>query len=308
MSNRKGNVLITVLIMMAFLTSMVIVMNEKSSTSYRGVLDLQADNQGGVYAGTVLVALRQLMEYDDPEYDAPTDQWASVQSIPVKGGFVSVSVMPADDGLPVNALTNTDNATKKRMEEAFEYMYTALGYDDDMWKSLEDWVSLSTTRPVSQSVASTTFNTQGNSYTAKFGPINSLYEMRLIPGYPAIYRDIAQHLSVGEQEPKININFADNLTIRALLPELAPYVGEIIEARNDEPFKTKDALYNILGSSNRDIYTAVLPYFDVKSTLFYVKIEVSILGSQQYYHALMRKSGKRMTVVRYIEGRGIDYF
>lgn len=300
--------LVTVLIMMAFLTSMVIVIYERSTASYRGVLDLQADNQGGIYAGTALTALRALMEYDNPEYDDPTDQWNMIPSIPVKGGFISVTVRPADDRLPVNALVNTDNDTKRRMEKAFETMYASLGYDDEMWKSLKDWVSTSTAIPLSQTIPGAVFNPGGNSYTAKNAMLSSLYEIRLIPGYSGVYKDIIKHLSLGELEPKININFADNLTIQSFLPELAPYVDNIIAEREKEPFRNKNALYNILGSGNRDIYTATLPFFDVKSTLFYVKIEVDILDTLQYYHILMRRNGSRFTVIRYIEGRGLDYF
>ena len=307
MSKREGNVLVTVLIMTAFMASLVIVLHERSSASYRGALDLQADNQGGIYAGTALTVLRTLMEFDDPEYDAPTDQWTVIPPIPVRGGFVSVSVRPADSRLPVNALANQDNATKKRMEDAFEYMYASLEYSDIMWKSLRDWVS-SVSGPGQSIIRGVVFNAEGNSYMAKHGLLSSLYEIRLIPGYPEVYNDVVKYLSLGELEPKININFADNLTIRAFLPELTTYVDEIIEAREKEPLKTKDALYRILGNTNQELYTKVLPFFDVKSSLFYVKIEVNILSSTQYYHILMRKSGRRFIVIRYIEGRGIDYF
>ncbi len=305
---RKGSVLIVVLVMTAFILTLVMALHEKSSESFGGVIDVQAENQGAIYAGSALTVIRQLMSLDDESYDAPTDQWATLPSIPVKNGYVTVTITPADDRLPVNALTQKDETKYERVKKAFEYIFSELDYDNTLWWALKDWVSSSESTPMSTEIHDTTFNSEGSSYTAKFSGLSSLYEMRMIPGFPSAYKDLSKYLCVGDTEPKININFADKLTIQALLPELDPYVDEIIEKRAETPFKSKDELYNMLGSGNRDIYTAILPYFDVKSTFFYVKIEVDIIENTQYYHALLKRNGKRFTVLRYIEGRSISYF
>jgi type II secretory pathway component PulK len=123
-----------------------------------------------------------------------------------------------------------------------------------------------------------------------------------------IYRDLSQYITTGEVAPKININMAEAIVIRAMLPELEPFIDRIIEERAENPFRNKDAVYAILGQGNRDIYNKILPFFDVKSTLFYVRIEVNILDGVQNYHALMQRSGNSMTVLRYIEGGNLDYF
>jgi hypothetical protein len=214
-------------------------------------------------------------------------------------------VTPADDRLPVNALSQTDDDKSERIRNAFDKTFTELGYGT-LWHSLRDWVSDSAAIPMSTEIIGETFNRDASPYTAKFGPISTLYEIRLIPEFPAIYKDIAEHLSVGEKEPKININFADNLTVISLIPEFEPYIDTIMSARAENPFTAKDAIYNLIQDS--EAYTAALPFFDVKSSLFYVKIEVDVLNTVQIFHVLLRRNGKRFTVIRYIEGRDIRYF
>jgi type II secretory pathway component PulK len=291
-----------------FISSIAMLILERSSNSYMQVIAIQRDNQGAIYSGTALAAVSALMEFDNPDYDSVEDAWNFLPGIPVKDGFAYVQIRAADAKLPINSLANTNEAISERMQAAFTNLFRELGYEDELWKYLKDWVSSSNAEPMSNFVTGTTFNQQGNSYTAKHAPLSSLYEIRLMPQFAEIYRELSQYTTIGETTPRININMADALVIRSFLPELEPFVDTIIEARAENPFKNKDALYGILGPANLEIYTKVLPFFDVKSTLFYVRIEVNILDGIQNYHALMRRSGRRMTVISYIEGGGLDYF
>lgn len=306
--NRRASVLMAVLIFIAFMLSLAVMIFDKSSTSYTGVADIQADYQGAVYAGTALKMIETLMGLEDAEYDAEDDVWMTIPDIPVQGGFVMVTIRPADDRLPVNALANTNKDTAKRVQEAFDFLFAEKAYDSEVWRSMHDWVNGSGGQMLSTSVENAEFNTQHNSFTAKHSPLETLAEIRLLPSVSGMYKELSGLVCMGETEPRININFASSLTIKALLPELGSSAEQIVEFRQEQPFKKKDDLYMFLGSGNVSAYTAVLPFFDVKSTLFYVKIEVNILETQKYYHALYRRSGKSMTLLRYIEGRNIDYF
>lgn len=297
------------LVTVAFVLTLVTFVFQKSSTSYSGVVNIQADNQGAIYAATAVNAIKMLMEYDDANFDGMNDTWRAIPSIPVEGGFVSIEIRPADDRLPINSLTNADNNTKERVREAFDDLFSELEYDKEMWHSLHDWVnSDNNSEFLSLNIVGQVFNREGNSYKPRHAPLTSLPELRQLPEYSQVYNNIVQYLSVGEKDPKININFAPPEVIRALMPELDSYIDRIIEQREEQPFEKKDEIYALLGSSNRDTYTNILPFFDVKSTLFYVKIELNLLNSERYYHVLMRRNGKTMTVIRYIEGRSINYF
>jgi type II secretory pathway component PulK len=282
---------------------------ERAGESYREVLDRQGDAQGAIYAGSALRVAQYLMGKNNAAYDASDSLWTFIPPIPVNNGFVAITIQAADDRLPVNSLAESDEKKSERIRNAFEKLFldSELDLEDaDQWRSLHDWVVASDAVPLAMNIFSTEFNREGTPYTAKHAPLTTLYEIRLVPGFPKIYKELAQYICMGEREPKININFASEPVISALIPELEPYAANIVAARNEEPFTSKDDIYKLIG--NQEAYTAALPFFDVKSTFFYVKIEVSILESVWFYHALMKRNGNRYAIMNYIEGKDVVYF
>ncbi len=51
-----------------------------------------------------------------------------------------------------------------------------------------------------------------------------------------------------------------------------------------------------------------MPYLDVKSSLFYIKLELNIGDDNIYYHLLVQRNGSNVTPIKYIEGNNIEYF
>ena len=96
--------------------------------------------------------------------------------------------------------------------------------------------------------------------------------------------------------------------IKAFVPELEPYVEDIISTRETGPFKDVSAIYQLMGSAMQDEYSKILPYIDVKSSLFYIKLELNIGDDNIYYHLLVQRNGTNVSPVKYIEGNSIDYF
>ena len=84
------------------------------------------------------------------------------------------------------------------------------------------------------------------------------------------------YVSIAGDNNKINLNMASVEVIKAFVPELEPYVEDIISTRETEPFKDISAIYQLMGSAMQDEYSKILPYIDVKSSLFYIKLELNI--------------------------------
>jgi type II secretory pathway component PulK len=301
----SGSVLLTVLVVIAFSLGVGIAAFERAGGAYREVVDRQGDTQGAIYAASALKVAQYLMGRYNSSYDATDSLWTFIPPLPVNNGFVTITIQAADGRLPINSLAETDDNKSKRIRDAFEKLFTDLQYTDQ-WKLLRDWVSPAEAVPLSAEIISTEFNREGSPFTAKHAPLNSLYEIRLIPGMPKIYKELAQYVCMGDAEPKININFASEQVISALIPELAPYAADIVALRAEEPFTAKDDLYKLIGS--QEAYTAALPFFDIKSSFFYVKIEVNILESVWFYHALLKREANRYGIVNYIEGKDVIYF
>jgi type II secretory pathway component PulK len=301
---KRGSVLLTVLIVAAFALGVGVAIFERSGIAYREVIDRQGDTQGAIYAGSALRVAQSLMTMNNATYDASDSLWTIIPPIPVNNGYVNISIQAADGRLPINPLAETDDNKSVRIKNAFEKLFNDLDIDLE-WETLRDWVITSDATAMS-SVFHDEFNREGTGFTAKHAPLASLYEIRLIPGAPKLYQTLAEHLCAGDRETKININFATERVIAALIPELERYAPDIVAARDENPFTSKDDLYKLIG--DQEAYTAALPYFDVKSNFFYIKIEVNILESVWFYHALLKRNGNRYIIMNYIEGKDVIYF
>jgi type II secretory pathway component PulK len=301
---RRGGVLIVVLVMTAFIVSMVTLTFERSAATYTGVVTVQAENQGGIYAATAIEAIKTLMALDDANYDGANDMWATSIPLPVSGGFVTVTIKAADDRIPLSALTKArESAEYARVTAALDRLFTELELDTTLWHGIHDWMRPGDSEMLTMSLGEE-FNREGNSYTAPHRPLESLVELRLVPDLAREYNRLSKYIAMGDTQPRININFAPPEVISAFLPELEPYVEQIVEQRATEPFTNKDALYAIMG--NRDDYTKILPFFDVKSTLLYAKVEINLSSGNYYYHALFKRNGTSLSIVGYIEGGRTD--
>ena len=308
MKSKKGSVLIVVLVVTALLLGLALQLFETSDIAYVGVAKIHSENQGAVYAATAFEAIASFMETDNADYDAPDELWTLIPPIVIDGGYVSVIIKPADDRLPVNMLGNSDDNISRRAREAFRHLFAEQGFDDEIWETMSDLVSKEDLTPLTTNVKGVTHNTSSNSYKITQGPIKTLAEIRNIPILRRNYSNISKYICAGDVSGKININFASESVIKAFLPELSSYAAEIIEAREDEPFKAKDDVYKLLGTGARDNYIAALPYFDVKSTLFYVHIKIDHIEFIQHYHALFKRDGRKMTLTNYIEGSSLNYY
>ena len=299
--NKKGSILITVLIVISLCTSIALFIHEKSTASYAAVADLQNEYQGAIYAMTAISAIAGVFSFDDAKYDGKEDLWNTIPPIPVDKGFLTVRITPLNAKFPVNALSQNNKALRERYETGFERLMTLTEQDNADLSSLKSYLG-------SGDISDRRFDENNAPYSAKGAPLDTLAELMYIPTFGDNYKTLSEYLSVGESGYKININLASEEVILAVLPELEPYITDILSAREEKDFKNVSDIYEIMGSSAQETYSAILPYFDVKSSMFYVKIELNIGDNNKYYHILFRRSGKTAKPVKYIEGSSIEYF
>ncbi len=298
---KKGSILITALVVISLCTSLALFIHEKSTGSYGAVADLQDEYQGAIYAMTAVAAIESVFSYDDAKSDGREDLWNSIPPIPVDKGFLTVHIAPLNARFPVNALSQDNETLRERYETGFEKLMTLLEFENADFRDLEDWLGTG-------NVSSERFDENNTPYSTKGAALNTLAELAYIPAFENNYKELSKYLSIGESGYKININLAPEEVILAVLPELEPYISDILSAREEEDFKDVSDIYEIMGSSAQEEYNAILPYFDVKSSMFYVKIELNVGEDNKYYHILFRRSGKSAKPVKYIEGGNIEYY
>lgn len=298
---KKGSILITVMVIITACTSLALFINEKSLAAYGTVISLQNDYQGAIYAMTAIEALEMAFQYDEASYDAADDIWMQIPTIPLDNGFMTITMKPLNAKVPMAALNSKDENIKERAQNALSELMRELEITEPDIYELLTWIGASD--PTGER-----FDENGAPYSMKSAQLQTLAELALLPSFQTEYKKLIPYISIAGDGNKINVNLASKEVINAYVPELAPYTDQIISTRETEPFKDVSAVYNIMGAAMQDEYSKILPFIDVKSSLFYIKIELNIGDDNIYYHLLVQRNGSSVSPLKYIEGNNIDYF
>lgn len=298
---KKGSILITVMVVITACTSLALFINEKSLAAYGTVISLQNDYQGAIYAMTAIEALEMAFQYDEASYDAADDIWMQIPTIPLDNGFMTITMKPLNAKVPMAALNSKDENIKERAQNALSELMRELEITEPDIYELLTWIGASD--PTGER-----FDENGAPYSMKSAQLQTLAELALLPSFQTEYKKLIPYISIAGDGNKINVNLASKEVINAYVPELAPYVDQIISTRETEPFKDVSAVYNIMGAAMQDEYSKILPFIDVKSSLFYIKLELNIGDDNIYYHLLVQRNGSSVSPLKYIEGNNIDYF
>ena len=298
---KKGSILVTVMVVVTACTSLALFINEKTLAAYGTVISLQNDYQGAIYAMTAIEALEMAFQYDEASYDAADDIWTQIPTIPLDNGFMTITMKPLNAKVPMATLNSKDEDVKERATNALNELMRQLEITEPDIYELLTWVGASD--PTGER-----FDENGAPYSMKSAQLQTLAELALLPSFQTDYKKLIPYVSIAGDGNKINVNLASKEVIDAYVPELAPYTDQIISTRETEPFKDVSAVYNIMGAAMQDEYSKILPYIDVKSSLFYIKIELNIGDDNIYYHLLVQRNGRSGSSLKYIEGNKIHYF
>lgn len=298
---KNGSILVTVLIIIAVCTTLVLFIHEKTMNAYGTVISLQNDYQGAIYTMTAIEALAMAFQYDEANYDATTDIWAQIPPIPLDNGFMTVYMKPLNAKIPMAGLVSNNENLRERTERAVTIIMRELNLSEADIYDLKTWVG-------SMDPTGERFDENSSPYSAKSSQLQTLVELAFIPSFKDEYKKLLPYISIAGDGNKINLNMASEEVIKAYIPELEMYVDNIISAREEEPFKDISSIYQIMGASQQEEYSKILPYIDVKSSLFYIKLELNIGDDNIYYHLLVQRNGSNVTPIKYIEGNNIEYF
>ena len=266
---KQGSILVTVLIIIAACTTLVLFIHEKTMTAFGSVITLQNDYQGAIYAMTAVEALEMAFQYDEANYDSEQDVWAQIPTIPLDNGFMTVYIKPLNAKVPLAGLVSSDEKLRERTETAVSQLLSELNLTEPDIEELKTWVG-------SSDPTGERFDENSAPYSAKSSQLQTLAELAFIESFKNEYKKLTPYVSIAGDNNKINLNLASAEVIKAYVPELEPYVEDIISTREAEPLKNVSALYEIMGAAMQDEYSKILPYIDVKSSLFYIKLELNI--------------------------------
>ncbi|PLX67642.1 MAG: hypothetical protein C0602_09815 [Denitrovibrio sp.] len=304
--NKKGSVLIFVLIFIAFAASTVLLIHERSIKSIEESSGDFLENQAHIYAMTALSAMVEVLKDDDSIYDSRMDSWTLIPVVEVPYGFVSVDIIPLSGKIALNGLASKDEAIAARYMAACETIATEMEADSLECAVIKDYIDSDTTVTAGGEEGAL-YEYNGAEFRTKNAPLSSLFELRILMNNYEEFAKVKDYFTVYSPDDTLNINFASKLAIEAFLPEISQ-VAQDIESYSKtkeykDPSNIQEAAY-----LEEEVYLKVLPLISVKSSLFYVKTEVTLNDEPRYYHALVKKDGASSQVVNFTAGLNGHYY
>ncbi|MCD8554930.1 type II secretion system protein GspK [Seleniivibrio sp.] len=306
MKNNKGSVLIFVLIFIAFGASVAIYIYEKSMEDFTGVTDDFYENQSHIYAMSAVTAVEKVLEDDDNSYDTREEDWAIIPLVEVPYGDISISVTPVNAKIPLNDMVESKSYDAERFKTACENVIEEESITDIDCAEILDYIDTDSDTTVGGN-ESGRYEYSGMEFNTKNAPLETMNELRILTENPDDYNKLLKYFTALDDGNAINLNFASAETIKMFLPELEDYAEQIADYTKTDEIKDVSNIQQEFGVP-ADVYLTVLPYITVKSTLFYVRVEITLNDVPRYYHALVSKEGASTKVIRFMAGLDGYYY
>lgn len=286
--NNKGSVLIFVLVFIAFAASTALLIHEHSTKSMEEASEDFYENQANIYSMTTLTAVIETIKEDDNAYDSPREDWALIPVVEVPYGYISVDIKPLNSKIAINGMADSSKELAERYLNACTRISEEMETDSLECDVVKDYIDADT--EVSYGgTEDVTYEWNDAVFHTKNKPLSTLYELRMLMGDNEQFGRVKNYLTVYSPEKAVNINFADELTIKAFIPELEEYAEQIVNYTKTKEYKDPSNIKEAV-EIPQDIYLKILPFIAVKkSTLFYVKTEVTLNDKPRYFHALVKK-------------------
>lgn len=235
----KGVVLITVIIVIAILTTLVVDFVYSTHIDYEISTNTVRDIRSKYIARSGINVVKAVMVNNDLEElsgqialaanistGSSDGNWTlSVSSFPVGDGFVSITVQDERSKINMNSLVNqssnqVDFQVLTQLTELFRYLGVESGKADIFISSLINWldseVENSKNDQDPRGATASYYSSLGTPYRIKDGPLDSLDEIKLIQGMDQeFFNMVSRYLTIYPDNKLINFSTASKPVIIA---------------------------------------------------------------------------------------------
>ena len=271
----RGVALITVLLVFALVAVIATEMLHRSQLSLRSVGNLIETRQAYYYALGGEAVARQLLAKDAIEHgdiDTLSEPWAQTkdqQPFEIDSGSMQIEINDLQGRFNLNSVTNADGLMQ------FTNLLKAQQLNPNYAKEWQRWIS-------DKSVSENEEDPDASSTMAAGQPEADISALRLLPSMqPQDYAKLAPHVAVfpssnGSDNPKININTADDVVLQAIA---SPTITAQILA------KQKTGGYKVVTDAGVDAAVA-----SVNSNFFEVVVTVKYADRWQRVRTVLERS------------------
>ncbi len=178
------------------------------------------------------------------------EAWATpTPPLPLNDGLVMGEIVDGNRFLNFNDLVDDQGIEDRYAYAAFERLFLSLDIDPSILSDLVDWMDSDS---VARQGGTETISTNAD-HAIKNAHLDRWDELRMIPGFTdPVLRTLAPYATVtpkpaGERTP-VNINTADRLVLRALLPSMSDADADSVLA--SRPYDERGALQGMAWSTD----------------------------------------------------------
>lgn len=260
------------------------------------------------------LAARALLD-DDPAYDSLEDDWAGLgrklREPPEEEEGGRKRVGPPEIDLEIgdlgglfnlNLLVDQKGQADGAWSGVFKRLLELTGHDPDLLPALQDWLDQdSKTR--TGGAEESEYRADGKKYLPRNAPLLDIRELGLIRGFGAEVLQGAEDrqglagLVAVSGASKINVNTAPLTLLRALDSGMGEGLAQaILDLRAETPIAKIGDLRRLVGMSP-DLFRAVTPFLDVKSSWFGAT-STGVSGRARYrIRAVLQREEKELKVI-----------
>lgn len=308
---KDGFALLSVLVILAILTPLVVNLSYSTRVQLTGADYLACKIKSREIARAGLESAILSLKKDNRNYDGYTEEWGEFEDLShFSGSFFEdghfEGVIEDEEGkINLNNLISA-SALDARVENQLTLLLEQLGKNIDLVDAVIDWID-EDDDPELAGAESDYYTGLDEPYSPKNGPMDNIYELRLIKG-------ITDDIFFGKENEAgltsfvtsygdrlVNINTAPAEVI-ASLSELidAALADEIVAYRRDEPFKSIGELKKVTGIDS-DIYDAVRNMIKVKSSYFSISVKGYSKDVYTDINAFVNRDGDTIKLIYYSE-------
>lgn len=306
-SNESGFALLSVLVIIAILTPLVVNFSYSARVQMSGADYFSSKIKSREIARAGLESAMLALKKDNDDYDSPDEEWGQFEELSQfsagffeEGGFIG-TIVDEEGKININNLTATE--TKGQ----FKRFLTLNNIDSDSLDYIVDWIDDDAT---DLGAEDDYYESLDEPYYAKDGKIALLHEIRLIRGVKENIINakggspLEENISI-YGNGKININTAPIDVLLSLSNNMDDSTAEeIIEYRKDFPFtdkaKIKDDLKNIT-SLDQPTIDDIWQMLKVQSDYFSINVRGTVKEISTDLHVVVKRKDGIVKIIFYGE-------
>ena len=242
-SKNNGSALISVLILLAFASSLLVVFLNIGKQGQKQIGQFQKNNTLFMQIHAVEDFAIDILNIDyqnSPNITHKNENWGNkIQPFPIGSYTVSLEIEDLQSKLNVNDLIKGTSEINFIQLERMISLFDQLDINQDLLYALIDWIDSDSETITSDGAEDDHYLNSRPAYRSANNYIINLDEILLIKGFDKIIlRKLKPHLTAIPNQYKTNINTINSETISSLHPMIGLINAEkIIRHRNDSPFK-----------------------------------------------------------------------